>query len=87
MGLFLILNASLNEYFCSSTNSEGFKMLLHNPIETPKIADYGLSISAGYETRITVTPTISGASDLIRNIPQRVRQCLFESENTLSYYR
>lgn len=37
LGLSLILNVDYWEYFCSSTNSYGFKLLLHSPIESPNI--------------------------------------------------
>lgn len=62
-------------------------MLLHNPVETPKITDYGLSLSTGYETRIAVTPILSSASNLIQKVPQKTRQCVFENESNLTYFR
>lgn len=52
MGLSIVLNADLDEYFCSSTNSYGFKVLLHNPVETPKLSNFGLLISPGEECKI-----------------------------------
>lgn len=87
LGLTVILNANTDDYHCSSTNSAGFKILLHNPIETPKIADYGISITPGYETRIIVTPNLFDTSDALRRVPRNVRQCVFENEYQLSYYR
>lgn len=62
-------------------------MLLHNPIETPKIADFAFLITPGEETRIIVTPRISTASRSILSIPQRKRKCFFTSERKLRYYR
>lgn len=32
LGLYVILNGDVTDYYCSSTNSAGFKILLHNPI-------------------------------------------------------
>lgn len=87
MGLTLILNANADDYHCSSTNSIGFKVLLHSPIETPKIADYGMSITPGFESRVVVTPNLIETSDALRRIPQNIRQCIFESEHQLRYYR
>lgn len=65
----------------------GFKVLLHSPIETPKIADYGIALTTGYESRVVVTPSLSDASDVLRKVPKTVRQCVFENEHNLSYYR
>lgn len=87
LGLTLILNANADDYHCSSTNSVGFKVLLHSPIETPKIADYGISITTGFESRVVVTPSLSDASEALRRVPKRVRQCIFQNEQNLSYYR
>lgn len=86
LGLSLILDANVSDYYCSSTSSSGFKVLLHSPIETPKMKNYGFSISTGLETNVVITPKISDASDLIRKVPQKQRQCIFENEANLSYY-
>lgn len=87
MGLTLMLDVSENEYYCSSTDSFGFKVLLHSPNELPKISNFGTAISNGYETRVVIEPTLSEASYSIRSIPQKIRQCVFESENNLHFYR
>ncbi|CAO1385548.1 unnamed protein product [Diamesa serratosioi] len=86
MGLSLILDANVSDYYCSSTSSSGFKVLLHSPVETPKMANYGFSVSTGLETKVVITPKISEASELIRKVPQKQRQCIFENEANLSYY-
>lgn len=87
MGLTVLLNVHLDEYHCSTTNSAGFKVLLHNPTETPKIADYGFSITPGHETRVVVTPRIADASPLITRVPIRQRNCVFNDEGNLTYFR
>lgn len=81
------MNASTEDYFCSSTSSAGFKMLLHSPIELPKIADYGISITTGYETRIVVTPNLFDTAPALRRVSRNVRQCVFEDEVDLLYYK
>lgn len=87
LGLTLILNANADDYHCSSTNSVGFKILLHNPNDAPKVASFGSSIPIGYESSITITPKISYASSAIRRMPISVRECLFEDESFLTFYR
>lgn len=87
MGLYVVLNASVADYHCSSTNSAGFKVLLHNPIETPNIANYGIALSPGLETRVIILPRFTEASDRLRAIPIQQRQCIFANERRLSYFR
>lgn len=87
LGLSLVLNAEINEYYCSSTSSYGFKVLIHSPNELPKIAQYGISVANEFETNMVIMPTLSEASNSVRSIPKYVRQCLFESENMLTFYR
>lgn len=87
MGLTLIMNADVANYYCSSTSSSGFKVLLHSPIETPKMANFGFFVSPGMETKVVISPKISEASDLIRKVPIKQRQCIFANEANLSYYK
>ncbi|XP_015179465.1 PREDICTED: pickpocket protein 28-like [Polistes dominula] len=86
-GLTLVLDANIKEYYCSSTASAGFKMLLHSPVETPKIADFGFAVAPGKEVRVIVSPRISTASKNILTIPRKKRKCFFTSERNLRYYR
>ncbi|XP_076161404.1 pickpocket protein 28 isoform X2 [Ptiloglossa arizonensis] len=86
-GLTLVLDADIKEYYCSSTASVGFKMLLHNPVETPKIAEFAFTVTPGEETRVIVAPRLSTASKSIISVPQRKRKCFFTSERKLRYYR
>ncbi|KAG5683748.1 hypothetical protein PVAND_013013 [Polypedilum vanderplanki] len=85
-GLSILLDVDVANYYCSSTSSYGFKSLLHSPVETPKMANFGFFIAPGQETKVVITPRISEASDLIRNVPMLQRQCVFDNENNLSYY-
>lgn len=87
VGLTVVMDAGISEYYCSSTHSYGFKVLLHSPNEAPLITNYGTSIPIGLESRVVVMPTISDASEVVRSMPVEVRQCYFENENHLSYYR
>lgn len=68
-GLSLLLDADVANYYCSSTSSSGFKVLLHSPIEIPRIAHFGFSLSTGLETKVVITPKISEATELIRRVP------------------
>lgn len=87
MGLSLYLKTDIDDYFCSSTKSYGFKVLIHSPNDLPKVARYGIAIPSGYETRIVINPTLSEASDAVRKLSKKIRKCVFEDENFLKYYR
>ncbi|XP_050069276.1 pickpocket protein 28 [Anopheles maculipalpis] len=86
MGLAMVLDANVTDYYCSSTSSTGFKIIFHSPTETPKITDYAQYIPVGSENRIIITPKINDAADQIRKVAQAQRQCVFASEANLSYY-
>lgn len=87
IGLSLVLNVNVDDYYCSSTSSAGFKILLHNPTETPKIVDFGFSVAPGHESRVVIVPRLNDASELIRPVSKHVRQCLFANEGNLTYFQ
>lgn len=87
MGLTIKLDADVSNYFCSSTSSSGFKILVHSPIETPRLTNFGFYVGTGMETEVVITPKISEASMLIRNVPIQQRQCIFANEANLSFYQ
>ncbi|XP_061391274.1 pickpocket protein 28-like [Musca vetustissima] len=87
MGLTVVLNVSSSEYYCSKTKCVGFKVLVHNPAELPKISNYGFLMTAGREARIPIEPIYQDAVDSIRYIKKSVRRCLFSDEGDLVYYR
>ncbi|XP_023245644.1 pickpocket protein 28-like, partial [Copidosoma floridanum] len=86
-GLTLALDVAADEYFCSSTASVGFKMLLHSPVEMPQIADFAFTLSPGKETRVIITPHIADADISIIKIPVKIRRCYFLGEKNLKYYK
>ncbi|XP_074032749.1 pickpocket protein 28 [Leptinotarsa decemlineata] len=87
LGLTVVMDAQIDEYYCSSTSSVGFKIILSNPIETPKMAAFGSLLATGLEVRYSITPSVREASDNLRNIPLKKRQCYFAEERRLQYYR
>lgn len=87
LGLTLFLKTDIEDYFCSSTKSNGFKLTLHSPSDLPKVAYYGIAVPNGYQTRIVVMPTLSEAATEVRYLSKDIRQCVFENENFLHFYR
>jgi amiloride-sensitive sodium channel len=87
LGLTLVLDVEADEFYCSTSAGVGFKLLLHNPVEMPKIADFGSLIAPGREYRINVIPTINKATSSLRNVKEADRQCAYSEERYLRFYR
>ncbi|XP_045472093.1 pickpocket protein 28-like isoform X2 [Harmonia axyridis] len=87
LGLSIILDTQVDNYYCSSTNSVGFKIVLANPLETPKTADFGFLLSPGVEARYMINPVIREATHSLRSVSIEKRQCYFSNERKLQYYR
>ncbi|KAJ4440577.1 hypothetical protein ANN_08722 [Periplaneta americana] len=61
--------------------------MLHSPVETPMIAQYGHLIGPGMEYRIIATPKITNSTRSLRFIKEKDRQCAFSSDRYLKYFR
>lgn len=81
------MDTQVDNYHCSSTRSAGFKAILSSPTDTPKVSDYGIFLSPGFETRIAIDPLVREATESLRSIPVKKRQCYFTNERQLQYYR
>ncbi|XP_030558029.1 pickpocket protein 28 [Drosophila novamexicana] len=87
MGFTAVLDAQLSEYYCSSTNGIGFKILFHNPITMPNVKEEGLVLGVGYETNFRLEVSSSEAMPTIRSISRDDRQCVFKNEKELLYHK
>ncbi|GJQ80853.1 hypothetical protein Trydic_g14114 [Trypoxylus dichotomus] len=87
LGLSVVVDAQLDSYYCQTTNSAGFKVLLSNPIETPKMADFGFFMRPGVEARIVIKPNKVDSTDTLKHIDIEKRQCFFPEERFLQFYR
>ncbi|XP_054274391.1 pickpocket protein 28-like isoform X2 [Macrosteles quadrilineatus] len=87
LGLSIVLNADLDEYYCSSEVSIGFKIVLHNSVETPKMNAFASLLSPGLEARMIVDPVMMTTTQLFHTIPAKKRNCVFGSEKNLTFYR
>ncbi|KAH8286472.1 hypothetical protein KR054_009810, partial [Drosophila jambulina] len=86
MGLQIILNGHVDDYFCSSTNGQGFKVLLYNPIDQPRLKESGLPVMIGHQTSFRIIARSTEALPNIRNIHRSKRQCIFSDEQELLFY-
>ncbi|KAG8258305.1 hypothetical protein J6590_032233 [Homalodisca vitripennis] len=87
LGLSIVLDANLDEYYCSSEVSIGFKVVLHNSVETPKMNAFATLLEPGIESRMIVDPLIMTSTEQFQRIPVQKRNCVFGSERNLSFYR
>lgn len=47
-GLSVMLKLNTHDFFCSSTESSGFKILLHSPNDSPRVGKYGQAIPGNF---------------------------------------
>nr|XP_036231447.1 pickpocket protein 28 [Bactrocera oleae] len=86
MGLSLILDAELDNYYCSTTNGPGFKIGMHNAIEATTIRETALILPVSFETRLRIDVTSTEATATVRHLRRNERQCLFNGEENLLYF-
>ncbi|XP_053949284.1 pickpocket protein 28-like [Anastrepha ludens] len=86
-GLSLILDVERDEYYCSSSNGIGFKILLHNPLEAPNMREIGLLLAPGRETKINIHADKVESEQYVRSVSKASRKCLFEDEQILKIYK
>ena len=87
MGLSVMLNAKEDEYFCSATESVGFKTLLHMPMTMPELLEYGFALSPGSENFISVTPEVIAAEQSIHKFDYHIRQCYLNEDKDLHFFK
>uniref|UniRef100_A0A1I8PAK9 Pickpocket protein 28-like n=1 Tax=Stomoxys calcitrans TaxID=35570 RepID=A0A1I8PAK9_STOCA len=86
LGLTIILNVEADQYYCSSTNSMGFKMSMHMPNERPNVREVGLLVAAGYETKARMRFEKLEADPGLQDVDLKYRQCEFQDEHELIYF-
>ena len=87
MGLSVMLNAKEDEYFCSATESVGFKILLHMPMTMPELLEYGFAVSPGTENFIAVNPEKIAAENTIHKFDYHLRQCYLNEDKELHFFK
>ncbi|XP_061388754.1 pickpocket protein 28-like, partial [Musca vetustissima] len=65
MGVSVILNAEVDEYYCSTSNSAGFKVNLGTPINRPLVGETGVIVPLGATTSFRIDAQISQSSPAI----------------------
>ncbi|XP_017494162.1 PREDICTED: pickpocket protein 28-like, partial [Rhagoletis zephyria] len=62
-------------------------IIAHNPIDTPHVKETGLFVQTGYQYLFRINIDNSKSLPSIRTIPPKRRQCLFNNELELYYFR
>ncbi|TMW44537.1 hypothetical protein DOY81_010382 [Sarcophaga bullata] len=86
VGLSIVLDVQQDQYYCSSSNSVGFKIALHSPNESPNVRETGLFIENGKETKLRVRPVKTESEPHLRSIHKKYRHCLFHDEGNLKFF-
>lgn len=86
LGLSITLDVEADKYYCSSTNSVGFKISLHSPNESPNVHETGVLIAPGKETKVRVRPDKTETTERLRSVDTKYRRCLFHDERKLLYF-
>ncbi|CAG7733824.1 unnamed protein product [Allacma fusca] len=85
-GLSILLDPDLGEYFCTTSDSVGFRLTTHLSIDSPHVADYGIAIPPNAEVYVNLNAEITMAEDNIRSYSLDKRNCYFPQEHDLTYY-
>jgi acid-sensing ion channel, other len=62
-------------------------MLLHNPVESPKMSSFGAAVSPGKENFVIIKPERTRANWKIEATKINKRHCFFLNERSLRFYR
>lgn len=86
-GLTIMLKTDVDNYFCSSTNSAGFKISIADPLELP-LGEGLVTVLPGYKIEIALSPLVTDAkTSLTHETTAASRWCHFSTERKLKFYR
>lgn len=74
-------------YQCEAPITKVFKVFLHRPDEHKEAYDRPIEIEVGRKVTIGVKPHIITTSEFLRKYTPQLRQCYFNSERSLKFYR
>lgn len=66
---------------------QGFKVVFHAPHEGPRILKKHFQISPGRTVLFSIDPKLIVSSDCVRKYSPELRQCYFDSERQLRFYK
>lgn len=60
-------NIFLDDWYCPVSDSQGFRFLLHNPLEIPQVEDFASLIELNKEVLVEIHPEMTTADVDIRS--------------------
>ncbi|KAJ0174664.1 hypothetical protein K1T71_009772 [Dendrolimus kikuchii] len=87
-GLIFLLSAFEYDldYLCKGP-VQGFKVLLHNPAELPRLSQQYFRVPIDHEAVVAVKPNMMTTSEALRPYKAERRQCYFQDERYLKYFK
>lgn len=87
-GIFVVVRRNVTdlEYLCRGPVQD-FKFLLHTPGEMPRISEHFYRLPLGEEVLMSIEPQMITTSDDLRHYTPQQRQCFFESERKLRFFK
>ncbi|XP_047522137.1 pickpocket protein 28-like [Pieris napi] len=82
----LMANVSDLDYACSGP-VQGFKILLHNPAELPRLSEQFFRAPLSKEVIVAVKPKMMTTSEGLRSYDPERRQCYLQNERYLNYFK
>ncbi|KAJ8958909.1 hypothetical protein NQ318_019677, partial [Aromia moschata] len=83
LGLRVILNNNLDDYFYSGTKTQGFNVHIFEPYDFPDKLSGSLTeiiVNAGFEALIGIEVDVIQSTSQVRMLPMSKRKCTFEDE-------
>ncbi|CAH2092886.1 unnamed protein product [Euphydryas editha] len=84
--LLLLANKKNFDYLCSGP-TQGFKILLHNPAEFPRLSQQYFRIPIAQDVVVAVKPKMMTTSEGLKPYDSTRRQCYFPNERYLKFFK
>ncbi|XP_055589372.1 pickpocket protein 28-like [Uranotaenia lowii] len=75
-----------DSYYCHGAKT-GFKLFVHPPDEAPSFDQFYYHVSLRDSISMMIKPQVTATSQSLRSQPYKDRQCLFENERYLRFFR
>lgn len=86
LSLTLMSKSDDKDYVCGDFTS-GYKVLLHNPAETPRVSQRYILAPLNRQVTVAVKPEMVSTSKGLLPVAPHIRNCYFEHERTLRFYK
>ncbi|XP_058123048.1 sodium channel protein Nach-like [Anopheles ziemanni] len=83
-GLTVVVDIGEANYTSSDRFTYGVEVFIHRSYDFPDYSDYTTVVQRGWETDVSVLPTIVSASPSLRSVPIERRGCAFSDEGNMS---